>query len=42
MITEIDTNILIDVLNQDDKHFDASKRLLDEALAKGARINYGD
>ena len=38
MITEIDTNILIDVLNQDEKHFDASKRLLDEALAQGALI----
>ena len=38
MITAIDTNILIDVLNQDEKHFDASKRLLDEALAQGALI----
>ncbi|MBC8229020.1 PIN domain-containing protein [bacterium] len=38
MITAIDTSVLIDVLNRDEKHFDASKRLLDEALAKGALI----
>lgn len=38
MITAIDTNVLIDVLNRDEEYFENSKKLLDEALAKGALI----
>lgn len=38
MVTALDTNILLDVLIPDARHFASSKRLLDEAFQKGALI----
>lgn len=38
MITAIDTNILLDILIKDSKHYEGSKRLLEKALYSGALI----
>lgn len=38
MITAIDTNILLDILIPNAKYVQASKRLLDEAIALGAMV----
>jgi len=38
MITAVDTNILIDVLNKDKRYFESSRRLLGTALKKGSLI----
>jgi predicted nucleic acid-binding protein len=38
MIVAVDTNILIDILNKDEKHFEFSKNLLNKALKRGALV----
>lgn len=38
MIIAVDTNILIDVLNKDEKYFESSRKLLNDALRQGALI----
>ncbi len=38
MITDVDTNVLIDILNNDERHFENSDRLLQKALNKGSLI----
>lgn len=38
MIVAVDTNILIDILNKDERHFEFSKNLLNEALKRGAMV----
>jgi hypothetical protein len=38
MIVVVDTNILIDVLNKDEKYFESSKKLLNDALRQGVLI----
>lgn len=38
MIVAVDTNILIDILNKDERHFEFSKNLLNEALKRGALV----
>jgi len=38
MTTAVDTNILIDILNKDEKYFESSRRLLGAALKKGSLI----
>ena len=38
MIVAVDTNILIDILNKDERHFELSKNLLNEALKHGALV----
>lgn len=38
MVTAIDTNILLDILIPDKRHFNTSKKLLDEACGGGALI----
>lgn len=38
MIAAVDTNILLDILIPDEKHFSDSKRLLDEYVEKGQLI----
>ena len=38
MIVAVDTNILIDVLNKDEKYFESSAGLLNKALKEGTLI----
>jgi len=38
MITAIDANVLLDVLNRDETYFDTSKELLGQAYQQGALI----
>ena len=38
MIVAVDTNILIDILNKNERHFEFSKNLLNEALKRGALV----
>lgn len=38
MITAVDTNALIDILNKDERHFENSDRLLQQALKRGSLI----
>ena len=38
MITAVDTNVLIDILNKDERDFENSDRLLQQALKRGSLI----
>jgi len=38
MIIAVDTNVLIDILNKDERYFEFSRRLLSEALERGTLI----
>lgn len=38
MITAVDTNVLIDILNKDERHFENSDRFLQKALRRGSLI----
>jgi len=38
MIIAVDTNILIDILNRDERYFESSRELLNRALTQGALV----